>query len=273
MHSSNGIRPWSVLTGTEHQGVGDLVAVEIVSRLVDSKDGENGRAAEAQPGIGRLPFWIGVNVAGAGAAGIIVATDGSLDAGVGAIALVVVTSMVLAVGRLRNMGASGWWALGMLVPVLNLLVLARCELLPVNYRESRRLDRTGRILTAAFLVQVAVISLTPWFISYWAGVARAEAERAELHLTPRRSPESMLREISGLRAQAEAERRKMQELEAELRLTTDEAERNRFGQEMRDLARRMRRTRSTIEDLEDRVPKEKEPGCNCPPGDPLCTCL
>jgi uncharacterized membrane protein YhaH (DUF805 family) len=52
-----------------------------------------------------------------------------------------------AVQRLKNMGYSGWWSLLLFVPLVNILVGLRCLICPVGYADTKRLDRTGTILT------------------------------------------------------------------------------------------------------------------------------
>ncbi|GAB5445067.1 MAG: hypothetical protein Fues2KO_54160 [Fuerstiella sp.] len=67
--------------------------------------------------------------------------------------------MALAVPRLINMGGRGWWALGMLVPVLNLLLLLRCIAAPEGYAKHRTLDPPGKVLLLSLVATVVLFVL------------------------------------------------------------------------------------------------------------------
>ncbi len=117
-------------------------------------------------GIGRaayfgLSFAIGVlnNIVQyaadkAGATGVVLVT---------AIIGLVVT-IVLAVQRLKNLGYSGWWTIGLIVPILNILVGLRCLAAPEGYADHKTLDTAGKIIIGLViglfvLVVVAAISM------------------------------------------------------------------------------------------------------------------
>jgi uncharacterized membrane protein YhaH (DUF805 family) len=67
--------------------------------------------------------------------------------------------VALAVPRLINMGGRGWWALGMLVPVLNLLLLLRCIAAPEGYAKHRTLDPPGKVLLLSLVATVSLFVL------------------------------------------------------------------------------------------------------------------
>jgi len=72
--------------------------------------------------------------------------------------------MYLAVLRLKNLGYSGWWALGMLVPFLNILVALRCIACPEGYADHKTLDTAAKVILGIFLglfvLAIAIIAFT-----------------------------------------------------------------------------------------------------------------
>lgn len=74
--------------------------------------------------------------------------------------VVPVLTVVLAVMRFQNVGMSGWWWLGMLVPLLNLWLSYRLFACPPGYAYTNRLDGPGKFLAALFWLSVlAAIAL------------------------------------------------------------------------------------------------------------------
>lgn len=69
----------------------------------------------------------------------------------------------LAVLRLQNLGYSGWWALGMFVPLLNILVGLRCLACPEGYADHKTLDTAAKVIIGIFfgllLLAVAAVVL------------------------------------------------------------------------------------------------------------------
>jgi uncharacterized membrane protein YhaH (DUF805 family) len=101
-------------------------------------------------GIGRLAYvgysflaGLAANVLGTIASGTEL---GPAAAGILLIAAIGLT-IFITVQRLKNMGYSGWWSLLIFVPLANILVGLRCLICPVGYADTKRLDRTGKILT------------------------------------------------------------------------------------------------------------------------------
>lgn len=66
-------------------------------------------------------------------------------------AALVGTSMWLVVMRLKNTGWSGWWALGMFVPLLNFYVGLRALAFPEGYSDHKTLDTPAKILIGLFV--------------------------------------------------------------------------------------------------------------------------
>lgn len=71
------------------------------------------------------------------------------------------TLLFLVVQRLNNMGYSGWWTLGIIVPFLNLLIGLKCIAAPAGYAFNKRLDTAGNIIAGIFvgIVVLAIITV------------------------------------------------------------------------------------------------------------------
>ncbi len=63
----------------------------------------------------------------------------------------VVVAMWLAVMRLKNTGWSGWWVLGMFVPLLNVYVGIRALAFPEGYSDHKTLDTPAKVIIALFV--------------------------------------------------------------------------------------------------------------------------
>ena len=66
-------------------------------------------------------------------------------------AALVGASVWLVVMRLKNTGWSGWWVLGMFVPILNIYVGLRALAFPEGYSENKTLDTPAKILIGLFI--------------------------------------------------------------------------------------------------------------------------
>ena len=66
-------------------------------------------------------------------------------------AVSVVAGVWLAVMRLKNTGWSGWWVLGMFVPLLNFYVGIRALAFPEGYSDHKTLDTPAKILIGLFV--------------------------------------------------------------------------------------------------------------------------
>ena len=60
--------------------------------------------------------------------------------------------LYLILGRLANVGMSRWWALALVIPILNLWVGFRCLFCPAGYAYHRKLDRAGLVTALALLL-------------------------------------------------------------------------------------------------------------------------
>lgn len=71
--------------------------------------------------------------------------------------------MLPASSRLKNIGRNPAWCLLLLVPLLNLFVIAPCLLLPPGYQDYRRLDTAAKMI-AWLLVAALVVCLMMLFV-------------------------------------------------------------------------------------------------------------
>ncbi|BCU77295.1 GYF domain-containing protein [Luteolibacter sp. LG18] len=126
-------------------------------------------------GVGRAGYFIGtivLSAVGTYAPGLIRPQIASLIEGhenvmMAVPVLVVIGNIVLGVKRLRNVGMSGWWFLGHLVPFLNLWVGYRAFACPGGYNFHRKMDGAGIFLAiiywllvlASLVAAVAVIMI------------------------------------------------------------------------------------------------------------------
>ncbi len=111
-------------------------------------------------GIGRAAYFfggIGISIV---QNVVTVALAGSGDVGSVAvipIALVAVAGTVaLACFRMINLGSSGWWGLGIIVPILNIFVGLRCLICPEGYADHKTLDLAGKMISG---ILIAIIVL------------------------------------------------------------------------------------------------------------------
>ena len=128
-------------------------------------------AQRGYDGIGRLVYFVMscltglafnvVNMNLAAGAGAEAAPSGStlgifLLAFVGYIAI----TLYLVAQRMINIGASAWWSLGSLVPLLNLYVTGRCLICPSGYDDHKQLDLTGKIVMGLLIIPVFLVFIS-----------------------------------------------------------------------------------------------------------------
>ena len=103
------------------------------------------------PGLRRLPYFlysVGLNIA---FSAIIATVAFVAESAVGMTNLVLIgpliaVSVYLIVQRLRNLGASGWWAIGMFVPLLNIWVGIKTTAFPEGYDDHKTLDTAAKVI-------------------------------------------------------------------------------------------------------------------------------
>lgn len=71
------------------------------------------------------------------------------------ILVAIVVSCYIVYLRLQNLGYSGWWVLGFIVPILNILVGLRCLAAPEGYADHKTLDTPGKVIIGLFLGLIA----------------------------------------------------------------------------------------------------------------------
>lgn len=83
---------------------------------------------------------------------------------IGAPLLPLIIGIVFGVKRLHNLGMSGWWLLGNLVPLLNLWVGFRCFACPAGYAYHKKMDGIGVFLGIIYwllvLFSILVVAAT-----------------------------------------------------------------------------------------------------------------
>ena len=77
-----------------------------------------------------------------------------------------IVAWILAVFRLKNIGASMWWSLLAFVPFANLWIVYRCLAQQEGYEEINSLDKAGRTVRWIYILFVAVfITSALWFLA------------------------------------------------------------------------------------------------------------
>jgi uncharacterized membrane protein YhaH (DUF805 family) len=63
----------------------------------------------------------------------------------------IVASIYIVVMRLKNVGASPWWVLAFIVPLLNIYAGLMCVAFPEGYSQHKQLDGPAKIIIGLFL--------------------------------------------------------------------------------------------------------------------------
>lgn len=88
----------------------------------------------------------------------------------GATAVPFIAWIYYSIRRLMNLGMSGWWFLGNLVPLLNLWVGYRCFACPAGYAYQKKMDGIGILLAIVYwLMVLAVVLMIVGLIALLAG--------------------------------------------------------------------------------------------------------
>ena len=112
-------------------------------------------------GIRRLPYFgysLLINIVSTALQFAMAASD------MGALILVVslagaVFGIWIVVQRLINVGLSGWWVLGLLVPILNIWIALQCIAAPEGYAQHKTLDTPGKVIIGLFLGLIVLVIL------------------------------------------------------------------------------------------------------------------
>jgi len=115
-------------------------------------------------GIRRLPY-VGIIIGLSLFQAIVTASDPS---GVGILVLLFGCFFTVYY-RLKNIGINPWWCLLMIVPIANILIGFRCLAFQEGYQDTKKLDKTGKIITYvvvgffALLILLVAVSLIAQF--------------------------------------------------------------------------------------------------------------
>ena len=70
----------------------------------------------------------------------------------GVVALLnLIASVTVTVLRLKNLGMNGFWVLGLIVPILNLVIAVRLIAAPEGYADHKTLDTAGKWIVGIFI--------------------------------------------------------------------------------------------------------------------------
>ena len=112
---------------------------------------------DTHPGVNRLHYFL-ITLAVGFVYGFSFGFMGPESTATSLMSLLMLVGILFAnVARLRNIGTSQWWALLAFVPVVNVLFSVLVQSAQPGWSETRRLDRTGKIIAglyAAFFVVV-----------------------------------------------------------------------------------------------------------------------
>lgn len=124
---------------------------ELTAYSPPQADLETPLAAEDYDGIGRARYFLSSMAVGIAN---MVATPMLAESTVLVLLVfgaVIALSIYLVLQRLKNIGMSGWWAVGMLVPLLNFYVGVACVAFPPGYQSHKIMDTAGKILIGLFV--------------------------------------------------------------------------------------------------------------------------
>ncbi len=129
------------------------------------------RSVPDYPGLTRMPYFLWMMGVQLGGTAIMAALAAAVDPALGVAAgyaLLLGGFAYLNVLRFRNQGASGWWALGLFVPILNFYVGIRALAYQEGYCDEGRLDRTGKIIVYLYVGSVLLAVTAAIFLPMFA---------------------------------------------------------------------------------------------------------
>lgn len=112
------------------------------------------------PGIGRLAYFGWSLLFGfvlqllffiVDQAGLINSPESAIAIVGGVLLLNFICSVPVIVLRLHNLGMNGFWVLGLIVPILNLVIAVRLTAAPAGYADHKQLDTPGKILVGLMI--------------------------------------------------------------------------------------------------------------------------
>ncbi|MDB6079191.1 MAG: putative rane protein [Akkermansiaceae bacterium] len=90
-----------------------------------------------------------------------------------------VITIFTTVTRLKNVGMSGWWFFGTMVPILNIWVGYRCFACPADYAYAKKLDSTGVFLALLYWGWLLLVVAGFGFVFYQASHSAEFREKLE----------------------------------------------------------------------------------------------
>lgn len=120
------------------------------------------------PGLRRLPYFLyslGINVFFSVFVGVVAGfAESALGITTNIMMLVLVAvSVYLIIQRLHNLGSSGWWALAMFVPFLNIWIGIKTLAFPEGYDDHKTLDTTAKVIVG-IMVGAMVLGIAGAFL-------------------------------------------------------------------------------------------------------------
>lgn len=82
-------------------------------------------------------------------------TNGTMSCGV--LFIFVILSLLLVYFRLKNIGMNPWWALGLVIPILNIFIGVRCLAFQEGYADTKKLDTAGRVIVGIILLGILAL--------------------------------------------------------------------------------------------------------------------
>jgi uncharacterized membrane protein YhaH (DUF805 family) len=104
-------------------------------------------------GIRRLPYF-GYTFANGFVSKILSVAAGAAGIAEAAILIALISlvlTILISVKRLKNLGHSGWWVLGLIVPILNIVVSLRMLAAPEGYADHKTLDGPGKVIIGVLI--------------------------------------------------------------------------------------------------------------------------
>ena len=147
--------------------VDDAPNCEVLESGRAAADGRGCLQEKQYGGIGRLAFFLsflGVALL-IGVIEVSVARSGR-PAGIPIYGFVSLLPFTAIIYRLKNIGQSPWWSLLCFVPLVNLVVVLPCFVLPRGYEDTKVLDTVGKLISLVFFGVAVLLVGSIGFLVY-----------------------------------------------------------------------------------------------------------
>ena len=127
--------------------------------VAKTPDQWKGKLPEGYGGIGRTAYFL-ISISVGVVNGIVdsAAAQNNIEVvNLACLIISLVATVTLAALRLKNLGYRGLWAVGLFVPILNILVTVRCIAAPEGYADHKTLDTPGKVIVGIVLGLFALI--------------------------------------------------------------------------------------------------------------------